>query len=156
MPRSSPRSAAASRRKSGGSHDRAARGATGGARESRQARGGGDRDASQGARHAGIQAGGGRWRPRRARAPSPRTQGDAGAGQRNAQGNGEARPMSDAQRVEVEILGQQYTIKSAADPKYVRDLATYVEKSVKHSEGQLVAQDHHNARRPAGPRSADQ
>ena len=49
--------------------------------------------------------------------------------------------MSDAQRVEVEILGQKYTIKSEADPKYVRDLATYVEKRVKSVEGQMRGQD---------------
>ena len=49
--------------------------------------------------------------------------------------------MSDAQRVEVEILGQKYTIKSEADPQYVRDLATYIEKRVKSVEGQMRGQD---------------
>ena len=49
--------------------------------------------------------------------------------------------MSDAQRVEVEILGQKYTIKSEADPKYVKDLAAYVEKRVKSVEGQIRGQD---------------
>ena len=49
--------------------------------------------------------------------------------------------MSDAQRVEVEILGQKYTIKSEADPKYVRELAAYVDKRVKSVEGQIRGQD---------------
>jgi cell division protein ZapA (FtsZ GTPase activity inhibitor) len=49
--------------------------------------------------------------------------------------------MSEAQRVDVEILGQKYTIKSEADPKYVRDLGAYIEKRVKSVEGQLRGQD---------------
>ncbi len=49
--------------------------------------------------------------------------------------------MSDAQRVEVEILGQKYTIRSEADSKYVRDLAAYVETRVKSVEGQMRGQD---------------
>ena len=49
--------------------------------------------------------------------------------------------MSEAQRVEVEILGQKYTIRSEADPKYVKDLAAYVEKRVKSVEGQMRGQD---------------
>lgn len=49
--------------------------------------------------------------------------------------------MSEPQRVEVEILGQKYTIKSEADPKYVKDLAAYVEKRVKSVEGQIRGQD---------------
>jgi cell division protein ZapA len=49
--------------------------------------------------------------------------------------------MSEMQRVEVEILGQKYTIKSEADPKYVKDLAAYVEKRVKSVEGQIRGQD---------------
>jgi cell division protein ZapA (FtsZ GTPase activity inhibitor) len=49
--------------------------------------------------------------------------------------------MSEAQRVEVEILGQKYTIKSEADPKYVKELAAYVEKRVKSVEGQIRGQD---------------
>ena len=36
--------------------------------------------------------------------------------------------MSEPQRVEVEILGQKYTIRSEADPRHVRDIAAYVEK----------------------------
>jgi len=49
--------------------------------------------------------------------------------------------MSEMQRVEVEILGQKYTIRSEADPKYVKDLAAYVEKRVKSVEGQIRGQD---------------
>jgi cell division protein ZapA len=49
--------------------------------------------------------------------------------------------MSEAQRVEVEILGQKYTIRSEADPKYVKELAAYVEKRVKSVEGQIRGQD---------------
>ena len=49
--------------------------------------------------------------------------------------------MSEPQRVEVEILGQKYTIKSEADPKYIKDLAAYVEKRVKSVEGQIRGQD---------------
>ena len=64
--------------------------------------------------------------------------------------------MSDAQRVEVEILGQKYTIKSEADPKYVRDLATYVEKRVKSVEGQMRGQDPIKALALAGLYIADE
>jgi cell division protein ZapA len=49
--------------------------------------------------------------------------------------------MSEMQRVEVEILGQKYTIRSEADPAYIRDLAAYVEKRVKGVEGQMRGQD---------------
>ena len=48
--------------------------------------------------------------------------------------------MSEANRVEVEILGQKYMIRSEADPKYVRDLAAYVEQRVKSVEGQVRGQ----------------
>jgi len=49
--------------------------------------------------------------------------------------------MNEAQRVEVEILGQKYTIRSEADPKHVRDIAAYVEKRAKSVEGQLRGPD---------------
>ena len=49
--------------------------------------------------------------------------------------------MPDKQRVEVEILGKKYTIRSEAAPDYVRDLAAYVEKRVKSVEGQVRGQD---------------
>jgi len=64
--------------------------------------------------------------------------------------------MSDAQRVEVEILGQKYTIKSEADPKYVKDLAAYVEKRVKSVEGQMRGQDPIKALALAGLYIADE
>ena len=64
--------------------------------------------------------------------------------------------MSDAQRVEVEILGQKYTIRSEADPKYVRDLAAYVEKRVKSVEGQMRGQDPIKALALAGLYIADE
>lgn len=38
--------------------------------------------------------------------------------------------MADVNRVEVEILGQKYTIRSGAEPAYVKDLAAYLEKRV--------------------------
>jgi cell division protein ZapA (FtsZ GTPase activity inhibitor) len=50
-------------------------------------------------------------------------------------------PLSEPQRVEVEILGQKYTIRSEADPKHIRDLAAYVEKRAKSVEGQLRSPD---------------
>ena len=49
--------------------------------------------------------------------------------------------MSEPQRVEVEILGQKYTIRREADPTYVRDLAAYVVKRVKSVEGQVRGQN---------------
>jgi len=49
--------------------------------------------------------------------------------------------MSEMQRVEVEILGQKYAIRSAAEPKYVRELAAYVDKRIKSLEGQVRGQD---------------
>jgi cell division protein ZapA (FtsZ GTPase activity inhibitor) len=64
--------------------------------------------------------------------------------------------MSEMQRVEVEILGQKYTIRSEADPKYVRDLAAYVEKRVKSVEGQVRGQDPVKALALAGLYIADE
>lgn len=49
--------------------------------------------------------------------------------------------MSEMQRIEVEILGQKYAIRSEADAGYVRDVAAYVEKRVKSVEGQVRGQD---------------
>ena len=37
----------------------------------------------------------------------------------------EGTAMAEKQRVEVEILGQKYTIRSEAEPEYVRELAAY-------------------------------
>ncbi len=39
--------------------------------------------------------------------------------------------MAETNRVEVEILGQKYTIRSEATPQYVRELAAHVEKRAK-------------------------
>ena len=36
--------------------------------------------------------------------------------------------MAELNRVEVEILGQKYTIRSASDSGYVRELTAYLEK----------------------------
>src|SRR5262245_29754227 len=49
--------------------------------------------------------------------------------------------MADKQRIEVEILGQKYTIRSEASPEYVRELARYVEQHVKQVRGDASAQD---------------
>jgi cell division protein ZapA (FtsZ GTPase activity inhibitor) len=47
----------------------------------------------------------------------------------------------DKQRVEVEILGQKYAIRSEASPEYVRDLAAYVERRATEIRGNAVGQD---------------
>src|SRR5262245_31689018 len=49
--------------------------------------------------------------------------------------------MADVNRVEVEILGQKYTIRSSADPGYVRELAEYVEKRAAEIRGGSTGQD---------------
>ena len=49
--------------------------------------------------------------------------------------------MADKQRVEVEILGQKYTIRSEAAPDYVRELAAFVEQRVRRVRGDGAAQD---------------
>jgi len=49
--------------------------------------------------------------------------------------------MADKHRVEVEILGQKYTIRSEAAPDYVRELAAYVEQRTKQIRGDGSAQD---------------
>lgn len=49
--------------------------------------------------------------------------------------------MADVNRVEVEILGQKYTIRSAAEPAYVRELAGYVEKRAEEIRGGNTGQD---------------
>jgi cell division protein ZapA len=43
--------------------------------------------------------------------------------------------MADKHRIEVEILGQKYTIRSEASPEYVRELAGYVEQRVRQIRG---------------------
>lgn len=50
--------------------------------------------------------------------------------------------MPDKNRVEVEILGQKYTIRSEAAPEYVRQLAAHVEQRAREVQGPSpVAQD---------------
>ena len=49
--------------------------------------------------------------------------------------------MADKHRVEVEILGQKYTIRSEAAPDYVRELAAFVEQRVRQIRGDGAAQD---------------
>ena len=49
--------------------------------------------------------------------------------------------MGDKNRVEVEILGQKYTIRTDAAADYVRELAAYVEQRVKDIRGDAPAQD---------------
>ena len=49
--------------------------------------------------------------------------------------------MADVNRVEVEILGQKYTIRSASSPQYVRELAGYVEKRATEIRGSGTGQD---------------
>jgi len=43
--------------------------------------------------------------------------------------------MAEKSRVEVEILGQKYTIRSEAPPEYVRQLAAHVEQRVRDIQG---------------------
>jgi len=49
--------------------------------------------------------------------------------------------VADKNRIEVEILGQRYTIRSEATPNYVRELAAYVEKRAKEIQGGAPGQD---------------
>ena len=49
--------------------------------------------------------------------------------------------MADKSRVEVEILGQKYAIRSEAPPEYVRELAAHVEQRVREIQGPSPGQD---------------
>ncbi|HKZ05143.1 MAG TPA: cell division protein ZapA [Methylomirabilota bacterium] len=49
--------------------------------------------------------------------------------------------MAEPRRVDVEILGQRYAIRSDAPPDYVRQLVAYVEKRVKEIRGDAPGQD---------------
>ena len=49
--------------------------------------------------------------------------------------------MADKHRVDIEILGQKYTIRSEAAPEYVRELAAYVEQRTRQIRGDGAAQD---------------
>jgi cell division protein ZapA len=49
--------------------------------------------------------------------------------------------MPDKSRVEVEILGHKYTIRSEASPDYVRELAAHVEQRAREIQGGTPSQD---------------
>ena len=49
--------------------------------------------------------------------------------------------MAEPRRVDVEILGQRYAIRSDAPPDYVRQLVSYVERRVKEIRGDAPGQD---------------
>ena len=49
--------------------------------------------------------------------------------------------MPDKNRIEVEILGQKYTIRSEAAPEYVQELAAHVEQRAREIQGPGPAQD---------------
>jgi cell division protein ZapA len=49
--------------------------------------------------------------------------------------------MPDKNRIEVQILGQKYTIRSEATSEYVRELAAHVEQRAREIQGPGPAQD---------------
>ena len=49
--------------------------------------------------------------------------------------------MANKQRVEVEILGQKYAMRSEATPEYVRALAVYIERRAEEVRAGAVGQD---------------
>lgn len=49
--------------------------------------------------------------------------------------------MTEPKRVDVEILGQRYAIRSDAPPDYVRQLVDYLENRVKEIRGEAAGQD---------------
>ena len=49
--------------------------------------------------------------------------------------------MTEPTRVDVEILGQRYAIRSGAPPDYVRQLVDYLESRVKEVRGEAAGQD---------------
>ena len=49
--------------------------------------------------------------------------------------------MSEPKRVDVDILGQRYAIRSEAAPDYVRQLVTYLEARVSEIRGDTAGQD---------------
>ncbi len=49
--------------------------------------------------------------------------------------------MAEPQRVDVEILGQRYAIRSEAPPDYVRQLVRYLEARVNEIRGDAAGQD---------------
>ena len=49
--------------------------------------------------------------------------------------------MPDKNRIEVEILGHKYTIRSEAAPEYVRELAAHVEQRAREIQSPGPSQD---------------
>jgi cell division protein ZapA len=49
--------------------------------------------------------------------------------------------MAEKQRVDIEILGQKYPIRSEATPEYVRKLAAYVDGRAREIRGDSASQD---------------
>jgi len=49
--------------------------------------------------------------------------------------------MAELNRIEVEILGQKYAIRSAAEAEYVKELAAYLEKRVSEVRASGGGQD---------------
>ena len=49
--------------------------------------------------------------------------------------------MAEPKRVDVEILGQRYAIRSEAPPDYVRQLVAYLETRVNEIRGAAAGQD---------------
>ena len=49
--------------------------------------------------------------------------------------------MAELNRVEVEILGQKYPIRSEAGPDYVRQLASFVDQRAREIRGDSAGQD---------------
>jgi cell division protein ZapA len=49
--------------------------------------------------------------------------------------------MPDKNRIEVQILGQKYTIRSDATPEYVRELCDHVEQRAREIQGPGPVQD---------------
>ena len=49
--------------------------------------------------------------------------------------------MSDKNRVEVEILGRKYAIRSEASPEYVRALAAHVDQRAREIQGGSTGED---------------
>ena len=49
--------------------------------------------------------------------------------------------MTEPTRVDVEILGQRYAIRSDAPPDYVRQLVAYLESRVQEIRGEAAGQD---------------
>ncbi|MEX2221389.1 MAG: cell division protein ZapA [Candidatus Rokuibacteriota bacterium] len=49
--------------------------------------------------------------------------------------------MAEKQRVDIEILGQKYPIRSEAPPEYVRKLASFVDSRARDIRGDAAAGD---------------